>query len=281
MKLRVITALPYLILACSVKSIQLYNRSDNALDLSPGDYNGVILQRLPVDLVFYNELYSSLAVSEYIIVQLCVSKLQLQICNNGMISLELNAQRCQLSLDIPNYKTLIGPFISDVDTKPPGSGKVYYELSNSTSLLARARGEIVQTYRDENFDPTLLIIATYDHVGYFLQKTDNFKVCGGSDSISADKINCCVCACVCVCVCVCVCACACACAWHLCSVTLTRLCWQQMERRRTACFSTARSSGPRGLPGAEQLRIQHKLDLIRETEATSLLRSSVTCRLFQ
>lgn len=88
-----------------------------------------------------------------------------------MISLKTR-YRCDV-LDIPNtYQTLIGPFISDVDTTPLDSGKVYYERSDSPSLLSRARDDIRLTYRDETFNPTLLIIATYDHVGYYPAKTN-------------------------------------------------------------------------------------------------------------
>eukprot|EP00731_Ephydatia_muelleri_P027336 Em0019g209a len=161
MTARIVAAFSYIMFVCSVNGIQFYSKTSNALDLGHTDDNDSGILQLPAYLVFYNKSYSSLVV-----------------CNNGMISLQTNSPfRCKTPKNgIPNsHQTLIGPFISDVDTRPPNSGKVYYELSTSPSLLARAREDITLTYRDETFNPTLLIIATYDHVGYYPQNTDKLN----------------------------------------------------------------------------------------------------------
>lgn len=62
MTARIVAAIPYVILVCSVNSIQLYSKTSNALDLGHADDTDRILE-LPVNLVFYNKTYSSLAVS--------------------------------------------------------------------------------------------------------------------------------------------------------------------------------------------------------------------------
>ena len=59
---------------------------------------------------------------------------------------------------------LIAPFWSDVDTRV-GNGSVFYRQTNASELLQRAaaqiQGEFAEFY---DFRPTLLLIATWDHV---------------------------------------------------------------------------------------------------------------------
>ena len=171
-----------------------------------------------------------------------------------MISLQLNGKQSCL---VGHGQALIGPFISDVDTTSSASGKVYYELSTSPSLLARASGDIALAYRDENFVPTLLIIATYDHVGYYKNMSDKVSVVlfliFDLHVISKHIHR---------------------------SLTRTRLCWQQTARPHTPYFFTTRSSGPPGTPGREKCA-QRKWGFTRRTEpSTSLSRRSLILRLF-
>lgn len=58
---------------------------------------------------------------------------------------------------------------------PFASGIVYYELSTVPSLLNQARIQILQAYRNDYFSPTLLVIATYDHVGYYQLGTNKVR----------------------------------------------------------------------------------------------------------
>lgn len=99
----------------------------------------------------------------------------LQICNNGKLYFNFLGF-CQVSALPNNYQATIAPFVADVDTTPFSSGIVYYELSTTPSLLNQAKNQILQAYRDDYFNPTLLVIATYDHVGYYQLRTDKVYV---------------------------------------------------------------------------------------------------------
>ena len=58
---------------------------------------------------------------------------------------------------------------------------MWYRVTSDAELLHRAKNDVLQNpilFPDvdlRNFFPTLLLIATWDHVGYFDQQTD--KVC--------------------------------------------------------------------------------------------------------
>ena len=52
----------------------------------------------------------------------------------------------------------------------------YRQTANST-LLRRARSEITMGFLDQqDFNPVYMIIATWDHVGYYNRKTDKASV---------------------------------------------------------------------------------------------------------
>ena len=67
---------------------------------------------------------------------------------------------------------LIAPYWADVDTR--GTGIVRYRQTSDPALLARARDD-VSCVSQKIFIPTFLVIATWDHVGYFESHVD--KVC--------------------------------------------------------------------------------------------------------
>ena len=66
---------------------------------------------------------------------------------------------------------LIAPYWADVDTR--GTGTVWYRETANPDLLARARDEVQAGFiNQEQFNPTSLFIATWDHVGHFGSETD-------------------------------------------------------------------------------------------------------------
>jgi len=65
--------------------------------------------------------------------------------------------------------TIIAPFWADVDTT--GTGTVYYRETSDPSLLSRAANEIQSTVA-ASFMPSHLFIATWDAVGYYMNRTD-------------------------------------------------------------------------------------------------------------
>ena len=67
------------------------------------------------------------------------------------------------------------PYYADVDTRPEDGGHVWYRLTNSSEMIQRAVTDISKAY------PSLssiidLVIATWDHVGYYKMKTDKVSV---------------------------------------------------------------------------------------------------------
>ena len=71
--------------------------------------------------------------------------------------------------------TIVAPFFADVDNSV-GNGKVWYRLTSNATLLSQAKSDIPVALSGPNFNPQQLLIATWDHVGYYQQHTD--KVCG-------------------------------------------------------------------------------------------------------
>lgn len=74
---------------------------------------------------------------------------------------------------------LVAPYWADVDTS--GTGTVWYRQTVSKEALERAQYDVTRdptlfpSLDLSDFTPTLVVIATWDHVGYFSRKTD--RVC--------------------------------------------------------------------------------------------------------
>ena len=63
---------------------------------------------------------------------------------------------------------LLTPFWGDVDTSASGSGDICYQLTDDAALLSRAREDILAVSPTHTFfNPTQLLIATWDHVAPF------------------------------------------------------------------------------------------------------------------
>ena len=95
---------------------------------------------------------------------------------------------------------LIAPYWADVDTRPSGSGNVWYrETSTSDSeLIARARSDIMRDpllFPEVDFStflPTSIFIATWDRVGYYNQRSDkvsNVKILVYNTFRNLPKVN--------------------------------------------------------------------------------------------
>lgn len=70
----------------------------------------------------------------------------------------------------PGAPTL-SPFWGDVDTR--GTGQVWYQQTANSTLLSMARDDVLAIYPTFTFfNPINLLIATWDHVGYFSMGTD-------------------------------------------------------------------------------------------------------------
>lgn len=117
----------------------------------------------------------------------------LKVNTNGLLSFEAPSsqyypQPFPLMSRYPHSKEtfkVIAPFWGDVDNSNPGSGRIWYrQTTTNATLLSRAKQNISEHFllypkvdvRD--FNPSLLVIITWDHVGYYGQpaQEDPFKV---------------------------------------------------------------------------------------------------------
>ena len=128
---------------------------DSSVDKTLDDGSSSVLI-LPFPFRFLDTLYSTLYVN-----------------NNGHISFNkpVNSFDPQ-PFPIPDLP-LIAPYWADVDTRPPGGGQVWYRISTDNSLMTDLIGSTVSSQPTlSSFTPEYLVIVTWDHVGYFNQKTD-------------------------------------------------------------------------------------------------------------
>ena len=94
--------------------------------------------------------------------------------NNGIIS--FNGAIGQFTsepfpLNLEDGRMIIAPYWADVDTR--GTGRIWYRETMDETLLTQARNEIRGSFISQmGFQPTMLFIATWDHVGYYSRHTD-------------------------------------------------------------------------------------------------------------
>ena len=95
-----------------------------------------------------------------------------QVNNNGLLSFGMGiGQYIPQSFPLGDGREVIAPFWGDVDTR--GTGTVWFRETSNEPLLIRARNEIRAAFVNQmSFEPTLLFIATWDHVGYYSSRTD-------------------------------------------------------------------------------------------------------------
>ena len=117
----------------------------------------------------------SLEIKEYLLI--CF--FSFQINNNGLVSFvtEVGAfvpEPFPLVGTSADERQLIAPYWADVDTR--GTGRVWYRESTNQADRDRAQREIRAIFMEaDRFIPRLVVIATWDHVGYFNHRVD--KVC--------------------------------------------------------------------------------------------------------
>lgn len=69
---------------------------------------------------------------------------------------------------------MVAPFWADADTRK-GDGGIYFRETSDICQIDRATEEIRSFTGDSTFRPSVLLVATYNKVGYTQMKTD--KVC--------------------------------------------------------------------------------------------------------
>ena len=96
----------------------------------------------------------------------------LQVNDNGVISFGSSFKAwTPTSFPLGGTDKIIAPYWADVDAR--GIGNIYYRQTTDPSLLARATTEIRAIFSTStNVSITNLLIATWDRVGYYNQRTD-------------------------------------------------------------------------------------------------------------
>ena len=97
----------------------------------------------------------------------------LQVHNNGIVSLN-DAPVYFLNDPFPleNY-TFIAPFYGDVDTRAAGTVWFSDPVSRNGTMRERAKAHITNAFTEyKDFSPSYLIVATWDHVGYYREHKD-------------------------------------------------------------------------------------------------------------
>ena len=99
----------------------------------------------------------------------------MQVNDNGVISFGRRFNvRTPLSFPLGGTDKIIAPYWADVDAR--GIGNIYYRQTTDPSLLARATTEIRAIFSTSaNVSITNLLIATWDKVGYYYQRTDKVR----------------------------------------------------------------------------------------------------------
>lgn len=95
--------------------------------------------------------------------------LLLKVNNNGVVSFNAAVSAFDAEpFPLNGSSPMLTPYWGDVDTT--GTGMVWYLQTNNSELLTMARNDVLAVYTEfDFFNPTTLLIATWDHVGYFDQ----------------------------------------------------------------------------------------------------------------
>ena len=95
----------------------------------------------------------------------------LQVNNNGNISPGGPFGQFIPQVFPNSFFPLIAVYWADADTQPEDGGFVWYQIITSSDLLQRALDDISLAYPSAP-DIDYLLIATWDHIGYYNLHTD-------------------------------------------------------------------------------------------------------------
>lgn len=98
-----------------------------------------------------------------------------QVNSNGHLSLNESYHAFTPQMFPFNGIALIAVLWDDIDIRPPdgSGGNIWYRVTTSSELLQKAKMDIQKGYEfDKDREIDYLLIATWDHVGYFSYGTD-------------------------------------------------------------------------------------------------------------
>ena len=97
----------------------------------------------------------------------------LQVNTNGVVSFGAAVTDYTADPFPLTGSPMLTPYWGDVDTRGDGAGEIRYLQSNDPTLLSVARNDVLEVYPSFTFfNPTSLLIATWDHVGHYNSVSD-------------------------------------------------------------------------------------------------------------
>lgn len=113
----------------------------------------------------------------------------MQVNTNGILSFNAPSRHfsrtpfplaSQTALHSDTYN-IIAPFWGDVDTTNNESGRIWYRQTTDRRQLSQASRDVLQHFRLypdvdlRNFNPLVMVVVTWDHVGYFQRQSDKVE----------------------------------------------------------------------------------------------------------
>ena len=92
--------------------------------------------------------------------------------SNGDISFNESYENFTSSpFPLQDRVALLAAFWADVDTRS-GAGNIWYRVTQDPALLARVINDIPPSLSPQHVNVSWVLIATWDHVGYYKNRTD-------------------------------------------------------------------------------------------------------------
>eukprot|EP01084_Bolivina_argentea_P301020 519204_1 len=141
----------------TIKEFFKFNNGESIVPIDDDNYVEVALKNI---IPYYGNKYKTIYVS-----------------TNGCLSFNHGVKQFTPDQFPLEDHLFLSAFWADVDTRGTNAGKVYYRESTEAAELSEATKQIVAVFRKlrGNFYATSLFIATWDHVGYYDQKSDKLN----------------------------------------------------------------------------------------------------------
>ena len=92
----------------------------------------------------------------------------LQVNTNGVVSFASPVTSFEAEPFPLNTTAMLTPFWGDIDTRGAGAGRIWYRQTSDAAFLSQARADVLAVYPTfTSFNPTKLLIATWDGVGHY------------------------------------------------------------------------------------------------------------------
>ncbi|XP_055854934.1 nidogen-like [Episyrphus balteatus] len=137
---------------------ELYRYTDepeiNVVKTRVTDYS---LMELEIPISFYSKTYH-----------------QIYINTNGILTFDKELSEF-INLEYPGKNPSIAPFYANVDTSDSGNSTIISLFKSQNHEKLHKANSLVRRKYSNNFEATILYVATWENVGYYHAKTDKFN----------------------------------------------------------------------------------------------------------